>query len=107
MDGCVMNEALKKEVLSNIDVDESIELHQQMIRIKSVRGEEKEIAEFLTTDVELSKAEGEYATLRGKIQDAEYTEEKMVSLQNEIQTTEEEFHRLMPETCPLCGQEIE
>lgn len=84
--------------------------------IEETKIKNKELKYNEGDDARLSEIEGDISILNTKksmaddlynlVELIEQTEEKKERLAKELEEKEEEFHSLMPEVCPLCGQKV-
>jgi exonuclease SbcC len=75
--------------------------------LPSTRGAERLLLRLAERKAEFDALSRSRGAIRSLAESARTARESLRSLTKQLATEEEEFHRLMPSTCPLCGQEVE
>ena len=89
------------ELLEQIEVQE-----RRVLGVEKVLGAEKLFSEVSLIAAKLPPLARQVRELKALVDAAELKKHHIRSLSNQLAKDEEEFHELMPEQCPLCGQEV-
>ena len=89
------------DIISEIDeLKEEIEKAQGCLQFESI------IQEALVLDHDVAKKWVARNKFKRFLDDIEITWQNLDSKKEELEKLEEQFHSIMPDECPLCGQEV-
>lgn len=103
-------ESRKAVVAEHVRIDEILEqIDQQSKRarvVEKVLGAEHLVEEVLKLNTEYQAKRKDVSQLADLVGSVGGKERIIAMLGDELEKVEQEFHELMPEQCPLCGQEV-
>jgi chromosome segregation ATPase len=99
----------RQEAISRLGnlVDSISRAQDALEALPSTRGAERLLLRLAERQAEFDTLSRSRKAVRSLAESARTARESLRSLTKQLAGEEEEFHRLMPSTCPLCGQEVE
>lgn len=90
----------------SIDIDEIKMIEDDIQEHESILGAQNQCYELINYNTELREKESIHAKLELDIDEIKMIENDIENENKELEITQEQYNKLMPDICPLCSQEI-